>query len=92
MKKAWLVTVNSGAEYSRAFYSYERAIEYYNENVEIIEEHVEECDYEKIVTKTYGGKEILTHFKQWDKDYKHFKTLGIVSIKQIEMEEQLNEE
>ena len=56
MKTAWLVKVNSGAVYMRAFSSYERAIKYYNENVDSIEEHIEGRNYEKIVTKTHGSK------------------------------------
>ena len=87
MKTAWLVKVSSGAVYMRAFTSYERAINYYNENVDLIEEHIEELNYEKIVTKTHGSKEIVTHFKQWDEEYRYFTTLGLVAIKQIELEE-----
>lgn len=88
MKTAWLVKVSSGAVYMRAFTSYERAFKYYNENVEVIEEHIEECDYEKIVTKAYGSKEIVTHFREWNEDYTYYTTLGFVSIKEIELEEE----
>lgn len=88
MKTAWLVKVSSGAVYMRAFTSYERAINYYNENVDLIEEHIEERNYEKIVTKTHGSKEIVTHFKECNEDYIFYNTLGLVSIKEIELEEQ----
>ena len=88
MKNAWLVTVNSGAVYMRAFTSYERAIKYYNETVDLIAEHIEERNYDKTVTKSYGGKERVTHFKQLTKDHKYYTTLGLVSIKEIELEEE----
>lgn len=88
MKIAWLVKVNSGGEYMRTFTSYERAIKYYDDNVDLIEEHIEESNYDKTVTKSYGSKERVTHFKQLTKDHKYYTTLGLVSIKQIELEEQ----
>lgn len=88
MKTAWLVKVSSGAVYMRAFTSYERAIKYYNENVDLIEEHIEERNCEKIVTKAHGSKEIVTHFKEWNEDYIFYNTVGLVSIKQIELEEE----
>lgn len=88
MKTAWLVKSDRAVVNMRAFTSYERAIKYYNENVDLIEEHIEERNYEKIVTKTHGSKEIVTHFKQWDEEYKYFTTLGLLSIKQIELEEE----
>lgn len=87
MRTAWLVQVNSGAVYMRAFTSYERAIKYYNENVDLIEEHVEERNYDKTVTKAHGSKEIVTHFKQWNEEYRYYTTLGLVSIKEIELED-----
>lgn len=88
MKTAWLVQVNSGAVYIRAYTSYERAINYYNENVDLIEKHIEERNYEKTVTNGYGSKEIVTHFKQWNEDYRYYTTLGLLSIKEIEWEEE----
>lgn len=91
MKTAWLVKVDYNVPAMRGFSSYERAINYYNEMVDKIEEHIEEPNYEKIVTKTHGSKEIVTHFKQWDEEYKYFTTLGLVAIEQIEWEEQLND-
>lgn len=90
MKTAWLVKLklNSGAEYMRTFTSYERAIKYYDENVDLIEEHIEESNYDKTVTKSYGSKDMLTHFKQWNEDYRYYITRGLAVIKQIELEEE----
>lgn len=88
MKTAWLVKVDYKGENMIAFASYERAIKYYNENVDLIEEQIEERNCEKIVTKAHGSKEIVTHFKEWNEDYIFYNTLGLVSIKQIEWEEE----
>lgn len=88
MKTAWLVKVSSGAVYMRAFTSYERAIKYYNENVDLIENQIEERNCEKIVTRAYGSQEIVTQFREWNEDYIFYNTLGLVSIKEIEWEEE----
>lgn len=87
MKTAWLVKVDYKVPAMRGFSSYERAIKYYNEMVDIVEEHIEERNYEKIVTKTHGSKEIVTQFIYWNEDYTFRTRLGLVSIKQIEWEE-----
>lgn len=84
MKTAWLVQVSSGVVYMRAFTSYERAIKYYNEMVDIVEEHIEEHNYEKVVSKPTRDNEIVTQFIYWNEDYRFRNTLGLVSIKQIE--------
>lgn len=88
MKTAWLVKVSSGAVYMRAFTSYERAFKYYNEMVDIVEEHIEERNYEKVVSKPTRDKEIVTQFIYWNEDYRFRNTLGLVSIKEIEWEEE----
>lgn len=88
MKTAWLVKVSSGAVYMRAFTSYERAFKYYNENVDLIEEHIEERNYEKVVSKPTRDNEIVTQFIYWNEDYRFRNTLGLVSIKEIEWEEE----
>lgn len=88
MKTAWLVKVDYKVPAMRGFSSYESALNYHNIILDNIENQIEERNYEKIVTKAHGGKEIVTHFKQWDEEYKYFTTLGLVSIKQIEWEEE----
>lgn len=88
MKTAWLVKVDYKVPAMRGFNSYERALKYYNEVVDIIEEDIEERNYEKLVTTTHGCKEFITHFREWDEEYKYFTTRGLVSIKEIEWEEE----
>lgn len=88
MKTAWLVKVDYKVPAMRGFSSYEGALKYYNEMVDKIEEQIEERNYEKVVTTTYGGKEFITHCKQWNEDYRYYTTLGLLSIKEIEWEEE----
>lgn len=88
MKTAWLVKVDYKVPAMRGFSSYESALKYHNEIVDKIEEQIEEPNYEKVVTTTYGGKEFITHCKQWNEDFGCYTTLGLVSIKEIEWEEE----
>lgn len=87
MKTAWLVKVDYKVPTIRGFNSYVGALKYYHEMVDKIEEQIEERTYEKVVTTTYGGKEVITHCKQWNEDYRYYTTIGLVSIKQIEWED-----
>lgn len=91
MKTAWLVKVDYKVPAMRGFSSYESALKYYHEMVdkieEQIEEQIEERNCEQIETYS-SGKPLLTQFREWDEEYKYFTTLGLVSIKQIELDEE----
>jgi viroplasmin and RNaseH domain-containing protein len=91
MKTAWLVKVDYKVPAMRGFSSYESALKYYHEMVdkieEQIEEQIEERNCEQIESYS-SGKPLLTQFREWDEEYKYFTTLGLVSIKQIEWEEE----
>ncbi|AKG94444.1 hypothetical protein ZZ2_042 [Enterococcus phage Ec-ZZ2] len=88
MKTAWLVKVDYKVPAMRGFSSYESALKYYHEMVDKIEEQIEEHNYEKQETYSGDHKPVLTQFLQWNEDYKFSTTLGLVSIKQIEWEEE----
>ncbi|WPH57053.1 hypothetical protein [Enterococcus phage G01] len=88
MKTAWLVKVDYKVPAMRGFSSYERAINYYNEMVNKVEEQIEERNYEKQETYSGDHKPVLTQFIYWNEDYTFRNTLGLVSIKQIEWEEE----
>lgn len=87
MKTAWLVKVDYKVPAMRGFSSYESALKYYNEMVDKIEEQIEERNCEQIESYS-SGKPLLTQFREWDEEYKYFTTLGLVSIKEIEWEEE----
>ncbi|QYW02460.1 hypothetical protein CPT_Sigurd_062 [Enterococcus phage Sigurd] len=87
MKTAWLVKVDYKGATMKGFTSYDRALRYYNIILDNIENQIEERNYEKIVTKTHGNKEIVTQFIYWNEDYTFRTRLGLVSIKQIEWDE-----
>lgn len=87
MKTAWLVKVDYKVPAMRGFNSYESALKHYHEMVDKIEEQIEERTYEKI--ESYSSeKPLLTQFREWDEEYNYFTTLGLVSIKEIEWEEE----
>nr|DAH79954.1 MAG TPA: hypothetical protein [Caudoviricetes sp.] len=88
MKTAWLVKVDYKVTTMKGFNSYESALNYYNEMVDKVEEQIEERNYEKIETYTGDDKPRLTMFIYWNEDYTFRTTLGFVSIKQIEWEEE----
>ena len=88
MKTAWLVKVDYKVPAMRGFSSYESALKYYHEMVDKIEEQIEERNYEKQETYSGDHKPVLTQFLQWNEDYKFRTTLGLVSIKEIEWEEE----
>lgn len=83
MKTAWLVKVYYKVPAMRGFSSYESALKYYNEMVDKIEER--NCEQ---IESYSSGKPLLTQFREWDEEYKYFTTLGLVSIKEIEWEEE----
>lgn len=87
VKQAWLVTVDYKVPAMRGFSSYEGALKYYHEMINKVEEQIEERNCEQIESYS-SGKPLLTHFREWDDEYKYFATLGLVSIKQIEWEEE----
>lgn len=88
MKTAWLVKVDYKLTKMKGFTSYERALNYYDEMVNKLEEILEGSEYEKQETYYYSNKPVLTQFIQWNEDLKFNTTLGLVSIKQIEWEEE----
>lgn len=87
MKTAWLVKVDYKVPAMRGFSSYKSALKYYHEMVDKIEEQIEERNCEQIESYS-SGKPLLTQFREWDEEYKYFTTLGLVSIKEIEWEEE----
>lgn len=87
MKTAWLVKVDYKVPAMIGFSSYESALKYYNEMVDKIEEQIEEHNCEQIESYR-SGKPLLTEFREWEEEYKYFTTLGLVSIKEIEWEEE----
>lgn len=87
MKTAWLVTTKYKGENMRAFASYESALKYYHKMVDKVEKQIEERVCEKVVAYS-SGKPRTTHFIYWNEDYTFRNTLGLVSIKQIDWEEE----
>lgn len=89
MKTAWLVKVDYKVPAMRGFSSYESALKYYNEMVNKLEEILEGSEYEKQETYYFSNsKPVLTQFIQWNEACKCSTTAGLVSIKQIEWEEE----
>ncbi|WZK93620.1 hypothetical protein [Enterococcus phage EnP] len=88
MKTAWLVKSDRAVVNMRAFTSYDKAVKHYNKLVEKMEDVIEERNYEKQETYTGDDKPLLTQFIYWNEDYTFRTTLGLVSIKQIEWEEE----
>ena len=87
MKTAWLVKVDYKVPAMRGFSSYESALKYYHKMVDKVVEQIEERNCEQIEVYS-SGKPLLTQFREWDEEYKYFTTLGLVSIKEIELEEE----
>lgn len=87
MKTAWLVKVDYKVVKMKAFTSYESALKYYNQMVDNIEVLLKGRDYEKQCTNLHS-RPLITEFKQYDEEYKHVRTLGLVSINPIEWEEE----
>lgn len=89
IKRAWLVTVDYKLIAMKAFTSYESSFKYYNEMVNKVEEELEGSEYEKQETYYFSNsKPVLTQFIQWNEHCKSHTTAGLVSIKEIELEDE----